>query len=187
MLISKSTSYLIFILLLIFLSLIFVKNSFLAYCHVSNNQACFSHKKTPRIHCLIGLCFRLLFGKMHFPLLNPQVMNEEDDVTSDFYNDLTPLSDSAHGSTSSAHGGRRSSGIPFLFSKKTRVDATSSSSFKKAIEASYEKVVQCCLQFLPFIWFLSARFRIELSKAIFFIKALALHLKKKKNPLELHI
>lgn len=88
---------------------------------------------------------------MHFPLLNPQVINEEDDVTSEFYNDLTPLSDSAHGSTSSTHGARRSSGIPFLFSKKTRVDVTSSSSFKKAIEASYEKVIQCCLQFLPFI------------------------------------
>ncbi|XP_056180332.1 complement component C6 isoform X1 [Falco biarmicus] len=68
-----------------------------------------------------------------------QVIDEEDDVTSDFYNDLTPLSDSAHGSSSSTHGAKRSSGIPFLFSRKTRVKVTSSSSFKKAIEASYEK------------------------------------------------
>uniref|UniRef100_A0A8C0IBN6 Complement C6 n=1 Tax=Bubo bubo TaxID=30461 RepID=A0A8C0IBN6_BUBBB len=68
-----------------------------------------------------------------------QVIDEEDDVISDFYNDLTPLSDSAHGSSSSTHGARRSSGIPFLFSRKKRVEVTSSSSFKKAIEASYEK------------------------------------------------
>lgn len=79
---------------------------------------------------------------MHFALLNLQVIDEEDDVTSDFYNDLTPLSDSAHGSSSSTHSGRRSSGIPFLFSRKTRVKVTSSSSFKKAIEASYEKVIE---------------------------------------------
>ncbi|XP_075596554.1 complement component C6 isoform X2 [Balearica regulorum gibbericeps] len=68
-----------------------------------------------------------------------QVTDEEDDVTSDFYNDLTPLSDSAHESSSSTHGARSSSGIPFLFSRKTRVKVTSSSSFKKAIEASHEK------------------------------------------------
>ncbi|XP_074788292.1 complement component C6 [Athene noctua] len=68
-----------------------------------------------------------------------QVTDEEDDVTSEFYNDLTPLGDSAHGSSSSTHGAQRSSGIPFLFSRKTRVKVTSSSSFKKAIEASYEK------------------------------------------------
>ncbi|XP_054254004.1 complement component C6 [Indicator indicator] len=68
-----------------------------------------------------------------------QVIDEEDDVTSDFYNDLTPLSDSAHGSSSSTHAGRRSSGIPVLFSRKTRVKVTSSSSFRKAVEASYKK------------------------------------------------
>ncbi|XP_076218773.1 complement component C6 isoform X2 [Aptenodytes patagonicus] len=71
--------------------------------------------------------------------VNFQVIDEEDDVTSDFYNDLTPLSDSAHGSSSSTHGAQRHSGIPFLFSRKTQVKVTSSSSFKKAIEASYEK------------------------------------------------
>ncbi|XP_061325449.1 complement component C6 isoform X2 [Pezoporus flaviventris] len=68
-----------------------------------------------------------------------QVKDEEDDVTSDFYNDLTPLSDSAHGHSSSTHGAQRSSGVPFLFSRKKRVKVTSSSSFKKAVEASYEK------------------------------------------------
>ncbi|XP_071588330.1 complement component C6 isoform X3 [Heliangelus exortis] len=68
-----------------------------------------------------------------------QVTDEEDDVTSDFYNDLTPLSDSDHGSGSSTSSGKRSSGIPFLFSRKTRVEVVSSSSFKKAIEASYKK------------------------------------------------
>lgn len=78
-----------------------------------------------------------------FALLNLQVIDEEDDVTSEFYNDLTPLSDSDQTSSSSTHSGRRSSGIPFLFSRKTRVKVTSSSSFKKAIEASYEKVIEC--------------------------------------------
>ncbi|XP_030825321.1 complement component C6 [Camarhynchus parvulus] len=68
-----------------------------------------------------------------------QVTDEEDDVTSDFYKDLTPLSHVASYSGSSTHSGKHSSGIPFLFSKKTRVQVTSSSSFKKAIEASYEK------------------------------------------------
>uniref|UniRef100_A0A8C9UCV3 Complement C6 n=1 Tax=Serinus canaria TaxID=9135 RepID=A0A8C9UCV3_SERCA len=67
------------------------------------------------------------------------VTEEEDDVTSDFYKDLTPLSHSASDSSSSTCSGKHSSGIPFLFSKKTRVRVTSSSSFKKAIEASYEK------------------------------------------------
>ncbi|KAJ7406304.1 Complement component C6 [Willisornis vidua] len=36
-----------------------------------------------------------------------QVIDEEDDVTSDFYKDLTPLSDIASGSSSSTHSGRR--------------------------------------------------------------------------------
>ncbi|NXH64402.1 CO6 protein, partial [Rhabdornis inornatus] len=67
-----------------------------------------------------------------------QVTDEEDDVTSDFYKDLTPLSDSAYHSSSSTHSGKRSSGIPLLFSKKTRVQVTSSSSFKKAIKASHK-------------------------------------------------
>ncbi|XP_058683773.1 complement component C6 [Poecile atricapillus] len=68
-----------------------------------------------------------------------QVTDEEDDVTSDFYKDLTPLSDSASDSSSSTRSGKSSSGIPFLFSRKTRVQVTSLSSFKKAIKASYEK------------------------------------------------
>jgi len=152
-----------------------VKNSFLAYCNVSNNQACFLHKKS-RTHCSIGSGFRLLIRQICFALLNLQVIDEEDDVTSDFYNDLTPLSDSAHGSSSSTHGARRSSGIPFLFSRKTRVKVTSSSSFKKAIEASYEKVNECCFQFIPFIPVLSVHFRTELPEATLLIKALALHL-----------
>ncbi|NXC48975.1 CO6 protein, partial [Penelope pileata] len=68
-----------------------------------------------------------------------QVVDEEDDVKSDFYRDLTPLSDSDDGSSSFSHSAQRRSGIPLLFSKKTRVQVTSSSSFKKAIEASHEK------------------------------------------------
>ncbi|NWR38170.1 CO6 protein, partial [Tachuris rubrigastra] len=68
-----------------------------------------------------------------------QVIDEEDDVSSDFYKDLTPLSDGASASGSFTHDSRKSSGIPILFSKKTRVQVTSSSSFKKAIKASYEK------------------------------------------------
>lgn len=88
---------------------------------------------------------------MRFALLNLQMKDEEDDVTSDFYNDLTPLSDSAHGHSSSTHGAQRSSGVPFLFARKKRVKVTSSSSFKKAVEASYEKVTECCLRFLHLI------------------------------------
>ncbi|XP_013816476.2 complement component C6 [Apteryx mantelli] len=68
-----------------------------------------------------------------------QVIDEEDDVASDFYNDLTPLSDSDARSSSFTHAAKRTSGIPFLFSKKKRIQVTSTSSFKKAIEASYEK------------------------------------------------
>ncbi|OXB56759.1 hypothetical protein ASZ78_002300 [Callipepla squamata] len=68
-----------------------------------------------------------------------QVIDEEDDVKSDFYRDLTPLSDSDVGSSSSSHSSQRRSGIPGLFSKKKKVKFTSSSSFKKAIEASHEK------------------------------------------------
>ncbi|KAJ7396303.1 Complement component C6 [Pitangus sulphuratus] len=68
-----------------------------------------------------------------------QVIDEEDDVSSDFYKDLTPLSDFASASRSSAYDAQRSFWIPILFSQKTRVQVTSSSSFKKAIKASYEK------------------------------------------------
>ncbi|NWY49350.1 CO6 protein, partial [Chionis minor] len=68
-----------------------------------------------------------------------QVINEEDDVTSEFYNDLTSLRDSAYRSGSSTYDGKTTFRIPILFSKKTRVEGTSSSSFKKAIEASHEK------------------------------------------------
>ncbi|XP_015704178.1 complement component C6 [Coturnix japonica] len=68
-----------------------------------------------------------------------QVIDEEDDVKSDFYRDLTPLSDSDVGSSTSSHSSQRRSGIPGLFSKKRKVQITSSSSFKKAIEASHEK------------------------------------------------
>ncbi|XP_019373461.1 PREDICTED: complement component C6-like [Gavialis gangeticus] len=68
-----------------------------------------------------------------------QVENEEDDVKSDFYNDLIPLNSESASSSSSSSSGRSSSGIPFLFSKKKKVKVTSSSSFKEAIEASYKK------------------------------------------------
>ncbi|XP_062456062.1 complement component C6 [Rhea pennata] len=68
-----------------------------------------------------------------------QVINEEDDAASDFYNDLTPLSDSDARGSSFSHTGKRSSGIPYLFSKKKRTQVTSTSSFKKAIEASHKK------------------------------------------------
>lgn len=111
--------------------------------------------------------------QMNFVLLNCQVMDEEDDATSDFYKDLTPLSDSASYSSSSTRSGKRSSGIPFLFSKKTRVQVTSSSSLKKAIKASHEQVIECCLQFLSFKLFLSPCFRTELPKATFPIRTLA--------------
>ncbi|XP_066472031.1 complement component C6-like [Tiliqua scincoides] len=68
-----------------------------------------------------------------------QVENKEDDVESDFYNDLTPLQSSSSGGHSSSSSGGRSSGIPYLFSKKTKVKVTSSSSFKEAVQASYKK------------------------------------------------
>nr|XP_009491752.1 PREDICTED: complement component C6 [Pelecanus crispus] len=68
-----------------------------------------------------------------------QVIDEEDGATSHFYRDLTSLSDSADRSHSSSSGHQKFSGIPLLFSTKSRAASTSSSSFKKAIEASHEK------------------------------------------------
>ncbi|NWI86700.1 CO6 protein, partial [Pitta sordida] len=68
-----------------------------------------------------------------------QVTDEEDDVSSNFYKDLTSLSDNY--STSGSSSGRQGASIdiPILFSKKRRVDVTRSSSFKKAIKSSHEK------------------------------------------------
>ncbi|NWV65460.1 CO6 protein, partial [Malurus elegans] len=68
-----------------------------------------------------------------------QVTDDEDDVKSDFYKDLTPLSNVVSDSSSSDHRGERHSGIPILFSKNKKVQVTSSSSFKKAVKASREK------------------------------------------------
>ncbi|XP_007440794.1 complement component C6 [Python bivittatus] len=68
-----------------------------------------------------------------------QVVNKEDEVGSDFYSDLTPLETSSSSESSSFSSGKGRSGIPLLFSKKTNVQVTSSSSFKEAIQASYKK------------------------------------------------
>lgn len=127
-------------------------------------------------------CFKLLFGKIQFALLNLQVTNEEDDVKSHFYKDLTQLSDNDQQSSSSAHDSRKGFSIPILFSRKKRVQVTSSSSFKKAIKASQEKVIECCLQFLPFLEFPPACFgELSYQRSLSIIKALALHFTK---PLE---
>uniref|UniRef100_A0A670YTC4 Complement C6 n=1 Tax=Pseudonaja textilis TaxID=8673 RepID=A0A670YTC4_PSETE len=68
-----------------------------------------------------------------------QVVNEEDDVVSEYYNDLIPLESHTSHSSSFSGSGKKRSGIPFLFSKKTKVHVTSSSSFKEAIQASKKK------------------------------------------------
>ncbi|KAH0627910.1 hypothetical protein JD844_008477 [Phrynosoma platyrhinos] len=68
-----------------------------------------------------------------------QVENEEEDVASDFYNDLISLDSATSSDSSSSSSGRRSSGIPLLFSKKKKVRITSSASFREAIQASYKK------------------------------------------------
>nr|XP_034956582.1 complement component C6-like isoform X2 [Zootoca vivipara] len=68
-----------------------------------------------------------------------QTENEEDDVASDFYSDLIPLESSSSGGSSSSSSSRGSSGIPLLFSRKTKVKVTSSSSFREAVQASYKK------------------------------------------------
>ncbi|XP_040396017.1 complement component C6 [Cygnus olor] len=68
-----------------------------------------------------------------------QVTNEEDDVKSHFYRDLTHLSDGDQQSSSFSHDAQKRFSIPILFSRKKRVQVTSSSSFKKAIKASQEK------------------------------------------------
>ncbi|XP_042307809.1 complement component C6 isoform X2 [Sceloporus undulatus] len=68
-----------------------------------------------------------------------QVENEEDDVASDFYNDLISLDSATSSHSSSSSSGRGSSGIPLLFSKKRKVRITSSASFREAIQASYKK------------------------------------------------
>ncbi|KAL7989068.1 hypothetical protein Chor_007987 [Crotalus horridus] len=69
-----------------------------------------------------------------------QVVNEEDEVVSEFYNDLIPFETHTSQSGSFSGSGKSRSGIPFLFSKKTKVHITSSSSFKEAIQASKKKV-----------------------------------------------
>ncbi|KAJ6669879.1 hypothetical protein lerEdw1_000428 [Lerista edwardsae] len=68
-----------------------------------------------------------------------QVENKEDEVESDFYSDLIPLQSGSTGEGSSFRFDGRSSGIPLLFSKKTKVSITSSSSFKEAVQASHKK------------------------------------------------
>uniref|UniRef100_A0ABM5FU14 Complement component C6 n=1 Tax=Pogona vitticeps TaxID=103695 RepID=A0ABM5FU14_9SAUR len=68
-----------------------------------------------------------------------QVENKEDEVVSDFYKSLLPLESETSRHTSHSGSSRRSSGIPFLFSKKKKVKITSSSSFKEAVKASYKK------------------------------------------------
>ncbi|XP_067320726.1 complement component C6 [Anolis sagrei] len=68
-----------------------------------------------------------------------QVENEEDEVASDFYSDLIPLDSASSRQSSYSGSGKRSSGIPLLFSKKTKVRVTSSTSFKEAVKASYKK------------------------------------------------
>uniref|UniRef100_A0A8C7DYH0 Complement component C6 n=1 Tax=Naja naja TaxID=35670 RepID=A0A8C7DYH0_NAJNA len=68
-----------------------------------------------------------------------QVVNEEDDVVSEYYNDLIPFESHTSESSSFSGSSKRRSGIPFLFSKKTKVHVTSSSSFKEAIQASKKK------------------------------------------------
>ncbi|KFP69510.1 Complement component C6, partial [Acanthisitta chloris] len=71
--------------------------------------------------------------------VNFQVTDEEDDVKSDFYNDLTSLSDSVSVLGAASTAARTTFRVPIFYSKKTRVTVTSFSSFKKAIAASHEK------------------------------------------------
>ncbi|XP_069483300.1 complement component C6-like [Ambystoma mexicanum] len=71
--------------------------------------------------------------------INFQVENDEDEVESDFFNDLINLNDATSYQGSHSGSGRSSSGIPLLFSRKTRTKTTSTSSFKEAVQASYKK------------------------------------------------
>ncbi|XP_013919240.1 PREDICTED: complement component C6-like [Thamnophis sirtalis] len=68
-----------------------------------------------------------------------QVVNEEDEVASEYYNDLIPFESHTSDSGSSTSSSKRRSGIPVLFSKKTKIRVTSSYSFKEAIQASKKK------------------------------------------------
>ncbi|KAM4708611.1 complement component C6 [Discoglossus pictus] len=67
-----------------------------------------------------------------------QLKNEEDDVASNFYRSLINLNDGDSGHWSSSSSGKRSSGIPLLFSSKSKTRATSTSSFREAVHASYK-------------------------------------------------
>ncbi|XP_030048943.1 complement component C6 [Microcaecilia unicolor] len=71
--------------------------------------------------------------------INFQVENEEDDLISDFYDSLNNFDGTQLNSGLDDHSGSQSSGIPYLFSRKTHTKVTSSSSFEEAIQASYKK------------------------------------------------
>ncbi|XP_053145732.1 complement component C6 isoform X2 [Hemicordylus capensis] len=68
-----------------------------------------------------------------------QVENKEDDVQSDFYRDLIPLQSSTSGAGLSTDSGESSFWIPVLYSRKTKVETTSKSSFREAVQASHKK------------------------------------------------
>ncbi|XP_044132635.1 complement component C6 [Bufo gargarizans] len=68
-----------------------------------------------------------------------QTKDEEDDVSSDFYNSLINFAHSGSQSGIYQGSGSRSSGIPILFHSKSKTKRTSSSSFKEALQASYKK------------------------------------------------
>ncbi|MEE6458112.1 hypothetical protein FKM82_000180 [Ascaphus truei] len=71
--------------------------------------------------------------------INFQVENKEDDVGSKFYKSLIDLNDgnTRHGLSDSS--AKNSKGIPFLWHKMSNTRATSSSSYKDAVQASYKK------------------------------------------------
>ncbi|XP_075040198.1 complement component C6 [Mixophyes fleayi] len=68
-----------------------------------------------------------------------QVENLEDDVSSDFYNDLINFNHDSSRQGSGLGSHQSYIGIPVLFSVKSKTRRTSSSSFKEALSASYKK------------------------------------------------
>lgn len=79
-----------------------------------------------------------------------QVQTEEDDLETDFYEDLISLDDNKD-QQSLAMGQEKSSfHVPIFYSSKRKQSSTHNSAFKQAIQASYKKVKKWFLIFLFF-------------------------------------
>lgn len=71
-----------------------------------------------------------------------QVKTEEDDLETDFYKDLIPLTKKENQQALFSREERDSFHIPIFYSSKKTQSTTHNSAFKQAIEASHRKVIK---------------------------------------------